>query len=275
MRVDGVEEEVAGEGNGPIAALSDAFAPPLRHHGQGARVPRARDEHGLRRQRGRLHRGGRGRRGVLGRRHPREHRHGQPARDRQRGRSRGATLAAAGPSSPWPTPRPEREFGQTAAMDPVSTNVPLPPAELAVLAGVVSREDAQASFDEMGRLAVAGLREFIPEPFAGHRMLDFGCGAGKVPAPPAAGGGAGRGLGLRHRGAADRVAARAPVAAAAGVRQRRRAAAARHPGRLLRPRHGRQRLHPHHGRVGALARRDASRAEARAACSWRPSSATA
>ena len=26
MRVDGVEEEVAGEGNGPIAALSDAFA---------------------------------------------------------------------------------------------------------------------------------------------------------------------------------------------------------------------------------------------------------
>ncbi len=89
MRVDGVEEEVAGEGNGPIAALSDAFA---RRYGitvQGARVPRARDEHGLRRQRGRLHRGGRGRRGVVGRRHPREHRHGQPAGDRQRRRPRG------------------------------------------------------------------------------------------------------------------------------------------------------------------------------------------
>jgi SAM-dependent methyltransferase len=64
-------------------------------------------------------------------------------------------------------------------VEPVSSNAPLPPAELAVRVGVVSREDALASFDAMGREAVAGLREFIPQPFTGRRMLDFGCGSGK------------------------------------------------------------------------------------------------
>src|SRR5688572_28164577 len=64
-------------------------------------------------------------------------------------------------------------------MDPVTGNVPLPPVELAVRVGVVSREDALASFDLMGRDAVTGLREFIPQPFAGRRLLDFGCGSGK------------------------------------------------------------------------------------------------
>jgi SAM-dependent methyltransferase len=64
-------------------------------------------------------------------------------------------------------------------MEPVSSPVPLPPVELAVRVGVVSREDALASFDAMGRDAVAGLRQYMPQPFAGHRMLDFGCGSGK------------------------------------------------------------------------------------------------
>jgi SAM-dependent methyltransferase len=62
------------------------------------------------------------------------------------------------------------------------TDAPLPPAELAFRVGVVDQSDPVASFDSMGAtmremvVAIQGEDWFVE----GRRVLDFGCGAGKL-----------------------------------------------------------------------------------------------
>ena len=88
VRVDGEERVIEGEGNGPLAALVDAFAKAF-----GVTISiRDYHEHAMagarRRAGGRLRRGRRRRRGVLGRRRARLDPHRVAARDRERGQPR-------------------------------------------------------------------------------------------------------------------------------------------------------------------------------------------
>src|SRR3954464_14979773 len=59
---------------------------------------------------------------------------------------------------------------------------PLPPVELAVRVGVNDAAAALQSFDELGRHGRALIRDLLPADwtFDGKRVLDFGCGSGKV-----------------------------------------------------------------------------------------------
>ena len=88
LSVDGVKQQVEGSGNGPIAALVDAFQQELRRFDPPARLPRARDGRRRRCDRRRLHRGGRRRRPGLGRRPAPEHRHCLAPRSGERGQPR-------------------------------------------------------------------------------------------------------------------------------------------------------------------------------------------
>jgi SAM-dependent methyltransferase len=60
--------------------------------------------------------------------------------------------------------------------------VPLPPVDLAVRVGVEDRADPLASFVEIGRRNREIIVSLLPEgwTFSGKRVLDFGCGPGKV-----------------------------------------------------------------------------------------------
>lgn len=58
---------------------------------------------------------------------------------------------------------------------------PLPTAELARRVGVVDQDDPVSSFDEMGAAIKQTLVELQPQGwFDGRRILDFGCGSGKL-----------------------------------------------------------------------------------------------
>jgi SAM-dependent methyltransferase len=59
---------------------------------------------------------------------------------------------------------------------------PLPPADLAIRVGVEDRSDPLRSFDEIGRRNREIFLDFLPDDwsFKGKRVLDFGCGPGKV-----------------------------------------------------------------------------------------------
>jgi SAM-dependent methyltransferase len=63
---------------------------------------------------------------------------------------------------------------------PPAPSAPLPSKELAARVGVALQDDTLEVFDALGQDATATLRQFLPSPFAGHRLLDFGCGVGKV-----------------------------------------------------------------------------------------------
>ena len=88
VEVDGEAHEVTGVGNGPIAALVDAYREALRDRDPDQRLPRARDGRERRRDRRGVRRGGRRRRSRVGGRAPLEHRHGLSPSGRQRGQSR-------------------------------------------------------------------------------------------------------------------------------------------------------------------------------------------
>ncbi len=96
LEVDGEAQEVTGVGNGPIAALVDAFERQFGIAGQDPRLPRARDGGECRRDRGGLRRGGRRRRPGLGCRSPLEHRHRVPARRRERRQPRNRRARGGG-----------------------------------------------------------------------------------------------------------------------------------------------------------------------------------